>query len=100
MFRRLLIVAFFGLIYSPIVLGIPRYDFFGLLTATFYSWCWIVHIIVRDYACIYYSETVALKVPEYLTWQNALSKYLNFQISHEALLLFIPRAARIHFHIF
>ena len=68
MFRRLLIVAFFGVIYSPIVLGIPRYDFFGLLTATFYSWCWIVHIVVRDYACIYYSETVALKVPEYLTW--------------------------------
>ena len=66
--RRLLIIAYYGVIYSPIILGIPRYDFFGLLTATLYAWGWIIHIITRDYACVYWPTDYGVNAPEYITW--------------------------------
>ena len=66
--KRLVVVVYFFIIYAPIIMGIPRYDVYGLVMATIYTWFWIVHIFIRDYACSYFAVDIAFKLPEYLSW--------------------------------
>ena len=66
--RRMLVIAYFFIIYAPIIMGIPRYDLYGIVMATIYTWSWIVHIIIRDYACGYFLVNIAFRMTEYLSW--------------------------------
>ena len=66
--RQMVVIVYFFIIYAPIIMGIPRYDVYGLLMSTIYTWFWIAHMFVSDYACKYTAFEIAFHIPEYLSW--------------------------------
>ena len=66
--KKLLIIAYFLIIYAPLAMGIARYDFYGSVVALLYTWMITIHNYVRDYACAIDGLTWVYKVPEHLAW--------------------------------
>ena len=52
--KKLLIIAYFLIIYAPLAMGIARYDFYGSVVALLYTWMITIHNYVRDRCWLFY----------------------------------------------
>ena len=65
--HRIIVIAFYFVFYAPIVMGVARYDLYGLVMASLFAWMCFGAGIIRDYACIDYT-TLYWVVPEEGSW--------------------------------
>ena len=61
-------MIFYGYLYSPLLLAIPRFDFVGFATGVLYTWSWIICMIVREVDCLRSYRVFAYLVPQYVGW--------------------------------
>ena len=66
--KKLIIIAYYLMVYAPLVMGLPRYDFYGSLISLLYTWMITIHNYTRDYACATDPWTWLFKLPEHIAW--------------------------------
>ena len=52
--RKLLTISYYLVVFAPVVMGLPRWDFFGLMITMLYVWIFAIFNFLRDYNCAVY----------------------------------------------
>jgi len=68
LFKKLITISYYLVVFAPIALGIPRYDFYGGIVAMLYTWMITISKYVRDASCAMNHWPWVFNLMEHISW--------------------------------